>query len=219
MQTRPEWLKSYLDDSAFERVEAAIEKAETLTSGELVPIIVRRSSTVGHVPIILTFVLLLLQVVFDLPTYQLEWVHWPEGLLWLCNLLVTLLLVRLLSPLHFVERLFTSKMDQAEQVEARALLEFYEHELQDTKGRTGILIFVSIMEQRAVVLGDKAISEKLESSDWQKVVDRLIKGVRQKDLAFGFEEAIALSADLLKKHFPIQPNDKNEIHNHLIIKD
>ncbi len=215
----PKWASVYLDEKGFLAVESAVQQAEAKTSGELVPVIVRRSSTIGHVPIILILFFSLLFFVLEGPYWQHEWFDLPLWMFVVGDLLILAGLVRLLAPLPFVERLLTSKYDQMSQVEQRAINEFYNHNIRDTKGATGILIFVSLMEHQAVVLGDHAIAEKLSTEDWQGVVDRLIRGIKEKDMADGFCQAIAMSGELLKTHFPIQNDDINELQNGLIIKD
>ncbi len=45
------WARRALGNDGADRIEAAIAEAESHTSGEIVPILVRRSSTVGHVPL------------------------------------------------------------------------------------------------------------------------------------------------------------------------
>ncbi|MCJ8276142.1 MAG: hypothetical protein MJK18_04820, partial [Bdellovibrionales bacterium] len=53
------WLKGHLDEEGAKKIEQAIIDAEKKTSGEIVPMIVRSSSTIGHVPIIVFSILLL----------------------------------------------------------------------------------------------------------------------------------------------------------------
>ncbi len=215
----PKWLKNYISAAEHEQIETAVKQAETKTAGEVVPMVVRRSSTVGHVPIILLFAFSLLFFVFDIDYWQTEWIALPHWLLIIIDLFALVLLVRVLSPLPWVERMLTPKDDQALQVEQRAINEFYNHRLDHTEHATGILIYVSLMEHRAVVLGDQAISKKIPQDKWQETVDRLLKGVKRKNLAQGFSEAIGLCGEILEEHFPIQPNDKNELRNQLIVKE
>lgn len=213
------WLRSSLNQKGIADIEEAVKSAEEHTSGELVPVVVRRSSTVGHVPVILMFFFALLFFVFDVDYWQTEMLDLPHWLMIVGDLLVLFLVVGLLSRLSFVERLLTSKMDQRMQVEQRAINEFYSLNLTKTRDATGILVFVSLMEHQAVVLGDESIAKKLKPEVWQEVVDQLIQGVKEKDLAAGFCKALSMSADLLKEHFPIKPDDKNELRNQLVIKE
>ncbi|MCB0407142.1 MAG: TPM domain-containing protein, partial [Bdellovibrionales bacterium] len=116
-------------------------------------------------------------------------------------------------------RWLTSEQDLMIQVQQRAVREFYEHQIHNTEASTGILIFLSIMEQKAVILGDKSISERLTPETWQNIIDTLLSGVKKRQTLTGLKKAIELSGQLLTTHFPIQPNDKNELKNHLIITD
>ena len=217
-QELPGWARSILGDDGAERIESAIADAESHTSGEIVPILVRRSSTVGHVSLVSFSLLLLCVVLADLPAYgaELGGPHW----VWLgaCWLLAGGLALGL-SRLDLVRRLLTPRLDQIRQVELRAEIEFYEHRVGQTRGNTGILLFVSLMEHRAVVLADRSIAEKLDAEIWQELVDLMIQGVKRGDLAAGMKEAIQRCGELLAPHFPIAEDDSNELRDHLVVKE
>lgn len=219
MSEIPDWARAQLGADGVARVEDSIAEAESRTSGEIVPMLVRRSSTVGHVPM-LTFTLLLLCVwLGDVAFWFDTWLggpHWLSlGLAWL---LAGVLAVGL-SRVDAVQRALTARPDQIQQVEMRAEVEFFEHGIGQTEGSTGILLFVSLMEHRAVVLADRAIAEELDADVWQEVVDLMIQGVRSKDLAEGMSAAIHRCGDLLSPRFPIAPADANELRDHLVIKE
>ena len=62
------WLKSYLKKEDLSSLEKAVAQAESQTSGEIVPMVVRHSSTLGHVPLTLFLfgiTLLFLTPLFD----------------------------------------------------------------------------------------------------------------------------------------------------------
>jgi putative membrane protein len=131
----PTWLKGRLRPEDTARIAEAIRQAESSTSGEIVPMIVRRSSTIWHLPVLLATLLVAVFFILGGPTRQ---------------------------------------------VEARALLAFYQSNIQRTIGATGVLIFVSLMERRAVVLADKAIDELVPKDTWRALCDQLIAGIRAK---------------------------------------
>jgi len=213
-----DWARRVLGDDGAERIEAAIADAESRTSGEIVPILVRRSSTVGHVPLVSFTLLLLCVFLSDLPAYLSE-LGGPYGL-WLgaCWLLAGGLALGI-SRLDSVQRMLTPRADQIQQVNLRAQIEFYELEMSQTQDRTGILLFVSLLEHRAVVLADRAIAEKLDAKIWQELVDLMIQGVKRGDLAGGMTQAIQRCGELLSPHFPIAADDVNELRDHLVIKE
>jgi putative membrane protein len=189
MQELPSWASSLLGPDGTERIETAIADAESHTSGEIVPVLVRRSSTIGHVPLIAFSLILLGVLLSDLPVY-LSRLGGPH-LLWVgASWLLALGLAIGASRLDFVQRLLTPRIDQTQQVEMRAEIEFYEHGVGQTEGNTGILLFVSLLEHRAVVLADHAIAEKVDHEVWQELVDLMIDGVKRGDLAEGLTEAI-----------------------------
>jgi putative membrane protein len=105
------------------------------------------------------------------------------------------------------------------QVDLRAQIEFYELEMSQTQDRTGILLFVSLMEHRAVVLADRSIAEKLDAKIWQELVDLMIQGVKRGDLAAGMTQAIQRCGELLSPYFPVADDDINELRDHLVVKE
>ncbi len=212
------WAQRVLGADGATRIEAAVAEAEASTSGEIVPVLVRRSSTVGHVPLVSFTLLLLCVYLSDLPAYLagLGGPHWA----WLAACWgIAALLAMALTRLDAVQRMLTPRTDQSEQVELRAEVEFYELEMGQTRGRTGVLLFVSLMEHRAVVLADRAIAEKLDAKIWQEPVDLMIQGVKQGDLAGGMALAVQRCGQLLSPHFPIAEDDSNELRNHLVVKE
>ncbi|MBW2294431.1 MAG: TPM domain-containing protein [Deltaproteobacteria bacterium] len=218
MESLPDWATRVLGADGHRQIEDAIERAESRTSGEIVPVLVRRSSTVGHVPILAFALLLLAALMLDLPVLLSSWgggeLLWV-GACWLAAAALGFGLTRF----DAVERLLTPRPDQMRQVDLRAQVEFYELGLSQTEARTGVLLLVSLMEHRAVVLADHGIAQKLDETIWQEVVDLMIEGVKSGDLARGMCEAIDRCGELLAVHFPIAEGDANELHDHLIVKD
>jgi putative membrane protein len=217
--TVPGWAARCLGTDGHERIEAAIAEAESRTSGEIVPLLVRRSSTIGHVPVLAFCLLLTAFLLAELPAVLGDWLG-GHALIWMA---ATWILAAggavLFARFDFVQRMLISQIDEVMQVERRAQLEFYELDLSRTKGRTGVLLMVSLMEHRAVVLADQGISEKLDDEIWREVVDLMIDGVKAKDLAAGMSGAILRCGELLATHFPIAEEDANELRDHLVIKE
>ncbi len=214
----PDWSKAYLKAERVELIVDAIKKAEARTSGEIVPMIVRRSSTVGHVPIIILSLLVALFFALDGPGWQASVFgeHWAW---YLVDIVLLTAVSALFAKLHWVQRLLTTRSDQDDQVDMRAEIEFYESNIAHTKGSTGILLFASLMERRAVVLADKAISDKVSKEAWREVCDLLVGGIKKGNMGLAFSEAIAKCGEILAPEFPIQPDDVNELKDQLIIKE
>ncbi|MCH7867197.1 MAG: TPM domain-containing protein [Myxococcales bacterium] len=218
MEKLPDWATRTLGKNGHDRIEEAIARAESQTSGEIVPLLVRRSSTVGHVPMLAMSLLMLSAFMLDLPAWLSEW-RGSEPIWIVVLLLAAAALGYGLSRLDAVDRLLTPRPDQMRQVDLRAQIEFYELGMSQTDARTGVLLMVSLMEHRAVVLADHGISEKLDATIWQEVVDLMIDGVKGGDLAGGMCAAIERCGALLAPHFPIAADDANELRDHLVVKE
>lgn len=214
----PHWLKSYLTTEQLQHIADAVKQAESTTSGEIVPMIVRRSSTVGHVPVIGLSVLVALFFALDGPGVQGDWLghHWAW---YLGDVAVLLMVGGLLSRLSWVQRLLTPRSDQAVQVDMRAEIEFYRSEIKKTRDSTGVLIFVSLLERRAVVLADKAINDRVPADTWKDLCGVLTSGIKKKEMGVAFAQAIGKCGDILTPLFPIKPDDKNELKDQLVIKE
>jgi putative membrane protein len=218
MENIPTWTGGVLKPADLNTIADAIQKAEAQTSGEIVPMLVRRSSAVGHVPFLLAFIMLPLLFVAHLESSRfLGFTPQPAWLL--AEACLAILLGELLARLPLAQRWCVPKHDRAAAVENRALVEFHLAGLDKTSGATGVLIFISLMERQVVVLADKGIASKLPMDTWKDVVDLTLAGIKQGGLGQGLSQAILRCGELLKPHFPIKPDDVNELENKLIIKE
>jgi len=219
------WISKYLSDEEIAEISQAVHSAETGTAGEVVPMIVRRSSAVRHVPIVLglCFMLVFLGLemlglngwyVSDVLPFLLG--HWAYQL---AALVFLLALAWGLSHLHLVQRLLTSDQDEIDQVDRRAQLEFFLHRLHHTHKKTAVLIFVSVMEKRAVILADEGIAKHLPPHIWDEVLKPMTGFLHSGQWSQGFQVAIRRSGELLKQHLPQGETSANEISNNLIIKE
>ncbi|MEZ0393156.1 MAG: TPM domain-containing protein [Pseudobdellovibrionaceae bacterium] len=214
----PTWAESFISEEEAQKVSEAVTKIETKTSGEVVPMIVQRSSMTGHLPYMITLIFLVVLLVFEVPHMDF-FVAWNAT--WLLFLVSALcLLVSFpISRLHWVQRLLIPKKDQSFEVEERALLEFYQSGIPGTRERTGVLIFVSLMERKAVVLADESITKKLPQETWAQICQDMVEGIKKGKTAEGLVQAIQRSGELLAQHFPHGSENDNELSNHLILKE
>jgi putative membrane protein len=214
----PTWLRGRLKPEDLDLVVGAIREAEATTSGEIVPMIVRRSSTLGHVPVLLATLLVAAFFAFGVPAWQAHVLgeHWGW---FLADLALVVALTAIGARLPWLQRLLTTRADQAQQVDARAMLEFYQSSIQRTRGATGVLVFVSLFERRAVVLADKAINDQVPRDTWDVVCTNLVAGSRAGKLGPAIAEAVRACGEIMTPRFPIATDDTNELKNQLIIKE
>jgi putative membrane protein len=115
---------------------------------------------------------------------------------------------RRLLPLPLVER----------RVAERARRCFAEQGLARTRGRTGILVFVALLERRVVVLADEGIHCLLAPGEtWQEVVDLAAAGLRDGRVAEGLEAAVRRCGEILARHLPPPVANPDELPNALVI--
>jgi putative membrane protein len=214
----PLWLRRYLKFGDRDIISHAVKQAESKTSGEIIPMVVRQSMPTGHVPLFIALVIFSALLIFDLESHLSDW---GQGFTYALPLFIFIsyLVGHVLAKIPAIRRLFLNKQDMTQAVHERAELEFYRGRFDQTAGHTGVLIFVSIFERRVVVLADKSISAKLQPQIWDDVVALIIKELKNKDLTTGLIKAIKVCGDILAKEFPASAHNANEISNQLVIKD
>jgi len=214
-------LSKLFPKSELSRIEAAVEEAETKTSGEIVPYVVEQSdhyeeaewraaALLGFLALI-TFAAIHRLTTAWLPTDLAE-----VALITLVAAGVGTLLVRFVAP---IKRMFAGKhMDH--RVHQRAAAAFVAEEVFNTRDRTGILIFISLLEHRVLVLGDSGINAKVQPSEWDDIVSTVVTGIRTGKATDGLVEAIRKCGALLQKGgVGIRPDDTNELDDDLRVGD
>jgi putative membrane protein len=214
----PVWLRKIADHDDLDRIHLCVEKTEVRTSAEIVPMIVRRSILTGHVaPLLFLFLVLVFWTVT--PSLALITQGFPGWAVSLGGIMLAGVLTLLMKDVDFWQRHLTSKKDQALSTLHRAQLEFYHSGINATAHATGVLIFVSLLEKRAVILVDKAIADSHAVETWDGVVAALLVRVRAGDFAGGMCTAIETVGQLLEKQFPHREEDHVLLPNVLAIKE
>ncbi|MCS7206278.1 MAG: hypothetical protein NZ853_11340 [Leptospiraceae bacterium] len=214
-----------LTEEQKRRLQKVVEDAEKKTSGEIVVYVVKQSDFYEEAFWKLAFLgnLVGLTLVFFLYEFKLiqEWIWGMEpSFLWYFSILVAFSFLGIaLGYIPFFRRFFVGKERLDEVVQTKAKEAFLEREVFNTRHRTGILIYVSILEHRVVVLGDSGINQRVKPEDWKRVVQLIIDGIKKNDLASGIEKAIEECGNLLKNSgLAILPDDKNELPNEITEK-
>ena len=207
-------------DAERERIRQAVQEAERVTKGEIVPMIVPASALYREASYRtgLMFALLALALLLTIEIYWLPW-GWHAGNAgWLLLAVVASYgLGQWIGRVPAVIRLVTSRERMAHKVTLRAEQAFYKHGLHNTKGRTGILILVSLLERRVQVLADKGINDHVPAGTWDGLVNGIVEGIRTGQATEAICAAIAKSGALLAQVSPAGSGDNpNELPDTLI---
>jgi len=101
-------------------------------------------------------------------------------------------------------------------VRQRAFAAFVEQEVFRTEARTGILLFLSLLERRVIVLADTGIAARVPQQEWDAIVAGVVAGMRRGQPGPALAEAIRRCGDLLAAHdLQRRPDDRDELPDEL----
>lgn len=100
-----------------------------------------------------------------------------------------------------------SKMDALE----RAKELFHLLKMDNTKLQNGVLIYLDIKHRRFSICGDKGINAVVAPDFWNSTKNIMEFHFKQEKFKQGLIEGILLAGEQLKKHFPWQEDDRNEL--------
>ena len=210
-------------------VSAAIAAAEGGTDGEVIAIITERSDSyhdVGlHYAVAVLFLLLACFAAWPgvleyFWTLLMGWTA-PPGLQQLLLLLLGFALLKFLVALFVMRWMplrlaLTPAATKTRRVRRRAVMLFKAAAERRTVGRTGVLIYLSMGEHRAEIIGDDAITAVTTPETWGEAMVALLTGVKAGNTADGIVAAVGLIGGVLAEHFPKDGDDVNEIPDKLI---
>jgi putative membrane protein len=198
----------------FRRVEEAVQGAEKRTSGEIVPFVVERSDAYANATWRASTLGALLASLGT--AAAIHWIEvWGVPLaLWIAGPAVLGAGIGHLAAelVPAVKRALIPRRVLSERVEERAAQAFLSEEVFATRERTGVLIFLSLFERRALVMGDKGIAAKVRQEEWDGVIERLVRGMREGKPGEALVGAIESCSKLLEgRGVEIRADDRDEL--------
>jgi len=103
-----------------------------------------------------------------------------------------------------------------EEVEEAAINAFFRQGLYRTRDANGVLLFISVFEHKVWLLADQGIHEKVPQAEWDALVARITRGIREGHRTDAICSAIETIGQLLETHFPVKPDDTDELKNLIV---
>jgi putative membrane protein len=208
--------------SDLDRISAAVKEAEKKTSGEIVPYVVDQSDyyeeAEWRAAVLLGACFLFLYSIME--RFSSSW--FPPSVVDIALLTMVAataggVLTRFIPA---CKRFFAGNHTINRRVHQRAAEAFIAEEVFKTRDRTGVLIFLSLLEHKVIVVGDSGINAKVKQSDWDGIVGLIVDAIRKKKPADGLVAAISKCGSLLEEEgVAVRRDDIDELPDTLRVGD
>jgi putative membrane protein len=199
----------YLTEASKQALTAAVESIEQKSAAEVVVAVRAQSGNllqtdllVGGLSALLTLAFLL----FSPFTFSLEAILVDTFALFV----IGVVLAGRLPTLRFY---LTPRRLLEESVKRAARAEFFDAHISETRGRTGILVYVSQTERAAEVLADSGVRNAVDVAAWETHVRRIRDVAAQTRDGVALAQAIAELSTLLSTCLPRADDDVDELSN------
>jgi putative membrane protein len=223
-------VRERLSETDHEAIRAAVREAEAKSDGEIVTIIAPRSDAYHDVGLHYA-VLAMLLVPGLLAVVPQGWIDWWIGLLlgWnaeptraqlmlflFAKLAAVFLVVRYALAWMPLRMALTPAATKRRRVRRRAVELFRVTCERRTRGRTGVLLYLSLAEHRAEIVADQAIVEKTQPADWGEAMALLIAEVKMIRAGAGMTLAVTKIGEVLARVLPPDADNPNELPDSVI---
>ena len=93
----------------------------------------------------------------------------------------------------------------------RAAYLFEKLGMHKTELRNGVLIYLAVESRQFAIIGDQGINATVPENFWDNIKTKMAEHFANGDFIEGLAIGIAMTGKQLKKHFPHQVNDINEL--------
>jgi len=194
------------DQAACEALAQQVREIESNTDAEIVIVVRARSGPYLHADYLcgalLAFAGLLFVLLspFDFHTY---WVPLVVALLFVLGTFVS-------SRSNLIRRLLTTRKFRARAARTGAAAMFYEAGIANTHAENGLLIYLSLLEQRLEVFADRGILTSVPALEWNHALFELNQAGRRAEPG-SLTKALQDLGVLLAKHKPATGENPNEL--------
>ena len=203
------------EDGGAKNIQESVRVAESKTSAEFVVAIQPQSGNYRDIDLIAAATVTAAAMLFaffgpvvvnsDFVPLNLLVVF---GLVWLAS-----------SKVPHIRRWLTSEERRKGQVKREAGALFLQYGVSQTRGRTGIMILVSQLENRIEVMADSGILRVVENESWSQLMNEIQGGFNSKDLPATAVVTVEMLGDFLRDQLPVEPDDEDELTNVPVITE
>ena len=105
---------------------------------------------------------------------------------------------------HVEEELAGDPLDRASYI-------FEKLKMHKTSQRNGVLFYLAMKSHKFGILGDAGINAKVSGTFWDNIQEKIQESFKFEHYTQGLITGIILAGEQLKKHFPFQKDDINEL--------
>lgn len=199
-------MKRHLTTEYQNRLWLAIKAIEQGSQAEAVVVFRAHSANYDEVPLFwglgaawLSFTLLMYA-----PVYFENWLVYYLPML-------AFALCYALGSLPAVKRLSIAAARRERQVEIMARAIFQKGGIQHTSGKTGLLIYCSLLERRVLLLADRGLQLAVPQAVWQELAAEFNAIFKQGDPEAALLAALEKTATLFHRFLPARDDDINEL--------
>jgi putative membrane protein len=214
MRTHPK-SEEFFTAEEKERLKAATREVESRTIGEIAVMVVDHSDHYMEAEVLGSALagsvlsLILTVLFFD----SSLWFYIPLSFLFFfpCWFLFIKLAV--------LKKAFIGLRRKEDAVRLRAERAFFERGLYRTKKNTGVLLFISLLERKVWILADKGIYKKMDQETLNRFAREVSGGIKEGRACDALSQAIREIGAHLAEHFPITPDDTNELSDDVMTEE
>ena len=97
----------------------------------------------------------------------------------------------------------------------RAVELFHQLDMEKTKERNGVIIYVAVKSKHFAIYGDKGIHDIVGDDFWNSTKDVMVNHFKNGNFKQGLIDGILKAGEQLKTHFPHHDNDTNQLSNEI----
>ena len=104
---------------------------------------------------------------------------------------------------------YVNAMDRAKEL-------FNKLDMHKTQDHNAVIVYVAIKDRQLAIYADEGIYIKTGVQFWDDELKQMINHFKQENVVDGLTKVVEHIGDALKKHFPYQKDDKNELPNDIV---